>query len=86
VKNGAIFGANCTIVCRITIGQYAFIDAGAVVTKDVPAYALVVGSLASMTGWMCECGLKLGWTEDRASRTCGKQFSKTRTGISNLAE
>ena len=86
VKKGATLGANCTIVCGTTIGQYAFIGAGAVVTKDVPNYALVVGSPARMTGWVCECGLKLGWTDDRASCACGKQFSKTQTGISKLAE
>jgi UDP-2-acetamido-3-amino-2,3-dideoxy-glucuronate N-acetyltransferase len=84
VKKGATLGANCTIVCGITIGRYAFIGAGAVVTKDVPDYALVVGAPAKMTGWVCECGLKLGWTDDRASCTCGKQFSKTRRGISKL--
>ena len=66
VKKGATLGANCTIVCGITIGRYAFIGAGAVVTKDVPDYALVVGAPAKMTGWVCECGLKLGWINDRA--------------------
>lgn len=86
VKKGATLGANCTIVCGITIGRYALIGAGAVVTKDVPDHALVVGAPAKMTGWMCECGLKLGWTDDRASCTCGRQFSKTRTGVSKLAE
>jgi UDP-2-acetamido-3-amino-2,3-dideoxy-glucuronate N-acetyltransferase len=85
VKKGATLGANCTIVCGITIGRYAFIGAGAVVVKDVPDYALVAGVPAKMTGWVCECGLKLGWTEDRASCSCGKQFSKTRTGIVKLA-
>ena len=59
VKRGASLGANCTIVCGHTIGAYAFIGAGAVVTKDVPDYALVVGNPARVTGWMCECGVKL---------------------------
>jgi UDP-2-acetamido-3-amino-2,3-dideoxy-glucuronate N-acetyltransferase len=86
VKKGATLGANCTIVCGITIGQYAFIGAGAVVTKDVPDYGLVVGAPAKITGWVCECGVKLGWTDERASCTCGKQFSKTRTGILKVAE
>jgi UDP-2-acetamido-3-amino-2,3-dideoxy-glucuronate N-acetyltransferase len=86
VKKGATLGANCTIVCGITIGRYAFIGAGAVVTKDVPDYALVVGSPARTKGWICECGLKLGWTDDRATCPCGSQFSKTRTGISKLGE
>jgi UDP-2-acetamido-3-amino-2,3-dideoxy-glucuronate N-acetyltransferase len=84
VKKGATLGANCTIVCGITIGRYAFVGAGAVVAKDVPDYALVAGVPAKMTGWVCECGLKLGWTEDRASCICGKQFSKTGAGVVKL--
>jgi len=59
VKKGASLGANCTIVCGVTIGEYALVGAGAVVTKDVPDYALVVGNPAKQTGWMCECGEKL---------------------------
>jgi UDP-2-acetamido-3-amino-2,3-dideoxy-glucuronate N-acetyltransferase len=86
VKKGATLGANCTIVCGVTIGRYAFIGAGAVVTKDVPDYALLVGSPAKVTGWVCECGLKLGWKHDRASCTCGRQFGKTSNAISKIAE
>lgn len=56
VKKGATIGANATIVCGVTIGLYAFIGAGAVVTKEVPDYALVVGNPARQIGWMCECG------------------------------
>ncbi len=59
MKRGASLGANCTVVCGHTIGAYAFVGAGAVVTKDVPDYALVVGNPARLTGWMCECGVKL---------------------------
>ena len=59
VKRGATLGANCTIVCGHTIGEYAFIGAGSVVTKDVPAYALMIGVPAARTGWMCRCGVKL---------------------------
>ncbi|HKB13467.1 MAG TPA: acyltransferase [Vicinamibacterales bacterium] len=59
VERGATLGANCTVVCGHTIGRYAFVGAGAVVTKDVPAYALVVGNPAKIAGWMCECGVKL---------------------------
>lgn len=59
VKKGASLGANCTIVCGITIGEYAFIGAGAVVNKDVPAYALVVGVPAKQIGWMSEYGEQL---------------------------
>nr|WP_320191907.1 aminotransferase class I/II-fold pyridoxal phosphate-dependent enzyme [uncultured Desulfobacter sp.] len=59
VKKGASIGANSTIVCGVTIGKYAFIGAGAVVTKDVPDHALMVGNPARQTGWICECGEKL---------------------------
>ena len=59
VRRGASLGANCTVVCGYTIGAYAFIGAGAVVTKDVPDYALVVGNPGRLTGWVCECGVKL---------------------------
>ena len=59
VKRGASLGANCTVVCGHTIGCYAFIGAGAVVTKDVPDYALLLGNPARIAGWMCECGVKL---------------------------
>ncbi len=59
VKRGASLGANCTVVCGHTIGAYAFIGAGAVVTRDVPDYALVVGNPGRVSGWMCACGVKL---------------------------
>jgi UDP-2-acetamido-3-amino-2,3-dideoxy-glucuronate N-acetyltransferase len=59
VKKGATLGANCTIVCGVTIGEYAFVAAGAVVNKDVPAYALVVGVPARQVGWMSEFGEQL---------------------------
>lgn len=59
VKKGATLGANCTVVCGTTIGAYAFIGAGAVVNKDVPAYALMVGVPARQIGWMSEFGEQL---------------------------
>ncbi len=59
VKKGATIGANATIVCGITIGKYAFVGAGAVVTKNIPDYALVIGNPARQTGWMSEYGHKL---------------------------
>jgi UDP-2-acetamido-3-amino-2,3-dideoxy-glucuronate N-acetyltransferase len=59
VKRGATLGANCTIVCGITIGHYAFVGAGAVVTRDVPDYALVLGNPARIVGWMCVCGNRI---------------------------
>ena len=63
VKQGATIGANATIVCGITINEYAFIGAGAVVTKDVPAYALITGNPARQKGWMSEQGYKLLFDE-----------------------
>lgn len=59
VKKGATLGANCTIVCGVTLGEYAFVGAGAVVNKDVPAYALMVGVPAKQIGWMSEFGEQL---------------------------
>ena len=63
VKKGATIGANATIVCGHDIGEFAFIGAGAVVTKNVPAYALIIGNPARQTGWMSEYGHKLNFNE-----------------------
>lgn len=72
VGRGASLGANCTVVCGHTIGRYAFIGAGAVVTKDVPDYALVVGNPGRVVGWMCDCGIKLAaGSQSPVSATCG---------------
>lgn len=59
VRRGATLGANCTIVCGTTIGEHAFIGAGAVVNRDVPAYGLMLGVPAKRRGWMCSCGVRL---------------------------
>ncbi len=69
VKRGTSIGANATIVCGVTIGEFGFIGAGAVVTSDVPAYALMVGVPARRVGWMCQCGERLQ-LRDRAA-ACG---------------
>lgn len=71
VKKGATLGANCTIVCGVTIGEYAFVGAGAVVNKDVPAYALMVGVPAKQIGWMSEFGEQLDLPlSGQAQTTC----------------
>jgi len=72
VKRGATIGANSTIVCGNTIGEYAFIGAGAVVTKDIPDFALVTGNPSSIKGWMCKCGTKLDMRVDAGTQktTC----------------
>ena len=71
IKKGASIGANATIVCGHTIGEYAFIGAGAVVTKDVPAYALIVGNPGRQTGWMSEHGQKLQFDKE-GNATCSE--------------
>src|SRR5256886_1469596 len=77
VEDGASIGANATVLCGITIGRRAMVAAGAVVTKDVPAHALVLGFPAMVKGWVCECGRPL----DRNMRCShdGRVFSKLRT-------
>ncbi len=67
VRRGASIGANATIICGHTVGRYAFIGAGAVVTKDVPDYALMLGAPARIAGWMCECGVRLTVTGSRGA-------------------
>jgi UDP-2-acetamido-3-amino-2,3-dideoxy-glucuronate N-acetyltransferase len=77
VQEGASIGANATIVCGTTIGKWAFIAAGAVVTKDIPAYAVAAGVPARVIGWMCECGTKLTFQDKQAScPECEKNFAK----------
>lgn len=72
VKTGATIGANATVVCGHTIGAWAMIAAGAVVTKDVPAYALMAGVPAKQIGWVCECGERL--TPQLSCETCKRQY------------
>ena len=79
VKHGATLGANCTIVCGVTIGRYAFVGAGAVVTRSVPDHALVVGNPARRIGWACECGERL--TDDLDCLTCEKQYEMGEKGL-----
>lgn len=77
VKRGATIGANATIICGHTIGANAFVGAGAVVTRDVPDYALVYGNPARVRGWVCECGAKLTFAGKRARcAQCGREFER----------
>ena len=78
VRRGATIGANATIVCGHTIGRYAFVGAGAVVTADVPDHALMLGVPAKVAGWMCECGVRLqlpaGGSAGAACAECGTAY------------
>jgi len=73
VRRGATIGANATIVCGVTLGRYCFIGAGAVVTKDVPDFALVVGNPGRRIGWMCRCGVRLPADAERCA-ACGSAY------------
>jgi UDP-2-acetamido-3-amino-2,3-dideoxy-glucuronate N-acetyltransferase len=74
VRRGASIGANATIVCGATLGEYAFIGAGAVVAADVPAYALMVGVPARRIGWMCQCGERLPDSGTGTCAACGYTY------------
>jgi UDP-2-acetamido-3-amino-2,3-dideoxy-glucuronate N-acetyltransferase len=88
VQKGASLGANCTIICGVTIGRYAFVGAGSVVTRDVPNYALVYGSPARLRGWICACGIGLDFDgNDMAKcRACGAQYMKSGQEVSVAVE
>ena len=78
VKRGGSIGANATIVCGVTLGEYAFIGAGAVVTADVPPYGLMVGVPARRVGWMCQCGERLHVAASRAGcAACGAGYEES---------
>jgi UDP-2-acetamido-3-amino-2,3-dideoxy-glucuronate N-acetyltransferase len=83
VRRGATIGANATIVCPATIGRYAFVGAGSVVTGDVPAHTLAVGSPARVRGWICECGQRLRKSGGRAMscQACGKKYTRCGKGL-----
>jgi len=82
IKEGATIGANATIVCGIEIGKWAFIGAGAVVTKDVPDYALVIGIPAKQIGWMCECGNKIFFKNGKAvCKICSRKYTKNKNRV-----
>ena len=82
VKRGATLGANSTIVCGNTIGQYAFVGAGSVVTKDLPDYALVYGNPGKVRGWVCECAEEILFRSGKSTcKSCGKKYKKDRNGV-----
>lgn len=88
VRRGASIGANATIVCGVTLGEYCFVGAGAVVSRDVPAYALVVGNPARQRGWVCRCAVRLALPVDAAPgagaecSACGDRYVRLGAGLS----
>lgn len=79
VRRGATIGANATIVCGVTVGEYAFVGAGAVVVSDVPAHAVVVGNPARQLGWACVCGARLSDSLECAN--CGRAYAGSGAGL-----
>ncbi len=81
VGRGASFGANCTVICGNSVGRFAFIAAGAVITTDIPAYALVMGVPGRVVGFMCQCGVRLPLAPGEPAReavacgSCGDTFA-----------
>jgi UDP-2-acetamido-3-amino-2,3-dideoxy-glucuronate N-acetyltransferase len=74
VRKGATIGANATIVCGVTLGEYAFVGAGSVITRDVPDFALMVGVPAAQIGWMCQCGERLAVEDAIQCAACGTHY------------
>ena len=80
---GATLGASCTILCGHSIGRYAFVGAGAVLTKDVPDHALIVGAPGRIVGWVCRCGKKLNFvvnsaqSENAQCESCKSKYMKS---------
>ncbi len=88
IGEGASLGANATIVCGVTIGAYAFVGAGAVVTRDIAPYAVVYGVPARRKGWVCECGVLLPDDETApqlSCRTCAKKYRQDAEGLTPVA-
>jgi UDP-2-acetamido-3-amino-2,3-dideoxy-glucuronate N-acetyltransferase len=81
VKRGGSIGANATILCGVTLHEFAFVGAGAVVTADVPAFALMVGVPARRIGWMCQCGERLPDTGVGRCGACGTEYERNGDGI-----
>jgi UDP-2-acetamido-3-amino-2,3-dideoxy-glucuronate N-acetyltransferase len=88
VSRGATLGANSTIVCGHSVGRYSFVGAGAVVTRDIPDYALVIGNPARIAGWMCECGVTLVKGDKPPARSrcasCKAEYASADGSLSRL--
>ena len=85
VKTGATIGANATIICGNTVGKWAIIGAGAVVTNNVPDYAIAVGVPAKVVAWVCECGNKLEFVKEKAvCKVCKRKYKKLNDKVSKI--
>lgn len=91
VRRGASLGANCTILCGVTLGEYCLVGAGAVVTHDVPSYAIVYGNPARIRGWACYCGATLGsaaagsgQVQHLTCAACGRQYEQAESAVRTL--
>ena len=85
VRRGASIGANATVVCGVTLGEYAFVGAGAVITRDVLPYAMMAGVPARRIGWMCQCGEKLPAAGQGTCAACGTTYERSGDGIRAVA-
>jgi len=85
VRRGTTIGANATIVCGTTLGEYSFIGAGSVVTKDVPDYGLVVGVPGRRIGWMCKCGIRLPDSGEGTCKACGEKYKSHGNSIERIS-
>jgi UDP-2-acetamido-3-amino-2,3-dideoxy-glucuronate N-acetyltransferase len=86
VRRGSTVGANATIVCGTTLGEYSFIGAGSVVTKDVSAYGLVVGVPGRRIGWMCKCGIRLPDSGEGTCKACGEKYRSHGNSIERVTD
>lgn len=91
IKRGASVGANATIVCGVTLGRYSFIGAGTVVTRSVPDFGLAYGNPGRVQGWMCQCGVRLGFEsldgqEQAVCAECGERYLKKGQVVKSLGK
>lgn len=83
IRRGASLGANCTVVCGVTVGRYALVGAGSVVTRDIPDHALVFGTPARLKGWVCACGEKLD--AGLSCPACGERYREAENGLVRIS-